>query len=78
MERTFNLKTLLTTYEVTGASVEITMEVNRILEHRHRMMQNAFSGATGQHVRMQFDVAGCNRDQTTCCANCRLRKSSAR
>ena len=64
MERTFNLKTLLTTYEVTGASVEeITMEVNRILEHRHRMMQNALSGATGQHVRMQFDVAGCNRDQ---------------
>ncbi len=64
MERTFNLKTLLTTYEVTGPSVEeISMEVNRILEHRHRMMQNALSGATGQHVRMQFDVAGCNRDQ---------------
>jgi putative Mg2+ transporter-C (MgtC) family protein len=64
MERTFNLKTLLTSYEVTGASVEeITLEVNRILEHRHRMMQNALSGATSQHVRMQFDVAGCNRDQ---------------
>jgi putative Mg2+ transporter-C (MgtC) family protein len=64
MERTFNLKTLLTSYEVTGASVEeITLEVNRILEHRHRMMQNAVSGATSRHVRMQFDVAGCNRDQ---------------
>src|ERR1022692_4221923 len=64
MERTFNLKTLLISYEVTGASVEeITQEVNRILEHRHRMMQNVLSGNTGRHVRLQFDVSGCNRDQ---------------
>ena len=64
LELTFNLKTLLTTYEVTGSSVEeITLEVNRILEHRHRMMQNVLSGNTGQHVRLQFDVYGCNRDQ---------------
>jgi hypothetical protein len=49
---------------VTGASVEeITQEVNRILERRHRMMQNVLSGSTGQHVRLQFDVSGCNRDQ---------------
>jgi hypothetical protein len=27
------------------------------------MMQNVLSGDTGQHVRMQFDVAGCDRDQ---------------
>jgi putative Mg2+ transporter-C (MgtC) family protein len=64
LELTFNLKTLLTTYEVTGASVEeITQEVNRILERRHRMMQNTVSGATGRHVRLQFDALGCNRDQ---------------
>ncbi|MGA8441186.1 MAG: MgtC/SapB family protein [Candidatus Sulfotelmatobacter sp.] len=64
LELTFNLKTLLTSYEVTGASVEeITLEVNRILEHRHRMMQNVLSGNTGQHVRLQFDVSGCNRDK---------------
>jgi putative Mg2+ transporter-C (MgtC) family protein len=64
LEQTFNLKTLLNSYEVTGGSVqEITQEVNRILEHRHRMMQNVLSGSTGQHVRLQFDVAGCNRDQ---------------
>jgi putative Mg2+ transporter-C (MgtC) family protein len=64
LELTFNLKTLLTTYEVTGPSVEeITLEVNRILEHRHRMMQNVVSGSTSQHVRLQFDVAGCRRDQ---------------
>src|SRR6202158_1224365 len=64
LERTFNLKTLLICYEVTGGSVEeITQEVNRILEHRHRMMQNVLSGNTGQHVRLQFDVSCCNRDQ---------------
>ena len=64
LELTFNLKTLLTSYEVTGASVdEITEEVNRILEHRHRMMQNVLTGSTGQHVRLQFDVSGCNREQ---------------
>jgi putative Mg2+ transporter-C (MgtC) family protein len=64
LEQTFNLKTLLTGYEVTGGSVdEISQEVNRILEHRHCMMQNIVSGNTGQHIRMQFDVAGCNRDQ---------------
>lgn len=64
LELTFNLKTLLISYEVTGASVEeITQEINRILEHRHRMMQNVLTGSTSQHVRLQFDVAGCNRDQ---------------
>jgi len=64
LERTFNLKTLLTCYEVTGGSVEeITQEVNRILERQHRMMQNVLSGNTGQHIRLQFDVAGCNREQ---------------
>jgi putative Mg2+ transporter-C (MgtC) family protein len=64
MERTFNLKTMLVCYEVTGASVEqISQEVNRILERQHRMMQNVVSGNTGQHVRVQFDIPGCNRDQ---------------
>jgi putative Mg2+ transporter-C (MgtC) family protein len=64
LELTFNLKTLLNSYEVTGGSVEeITKEVNRILEPCHRMMQNVLSGDTGQHVRVQFDVSGCNREQ---------------
>jgi putative Mg2+ transporter-C (MgtC) family protein len=63
-ELTFNLKKLMTSYEVTGANVEeITQEVNRILEHYHRMMQNVVSGSTGQHVRLQFDVTACNREQ---------------
>lgn len=64
LEETFNLKILLSTYEVTGPSVEqISNEVNRILEVHHRLMQNINSGSTGQHVRLQFDVDGCSREQ---------------
>jgi putative Mg2+ transporter-C (MgtC) family protein len=64
LEETFNLKVLLSSYEVTGASVEeISNEVNRILECHHRLMQNVNTGSTGQHVRLQFDVDGCNREQ---------------
>ncbi len=64
LERTFNLKTILTTYEVTGNNVDqITQELHRILERRHRMMQNVMNGNTGQHVRLQFDVPGCNSEQ---------------
>jgi putative Mg2+ transporter-C (MgtC) family protein len=64
LELTFNLKTLLTSYEVTGASVEeVTQEVNRILERSHRMMQNVESASTTQHVRLQFDVSGSSREQ---------------
>ena len=66
LERNLNLKTLLVSYEVTGASVEqISQEVNRILEREHRMMQNVVSGSTPKHVRLQFDVSGCNRDHKT-------------
>ena len=64
MEETFNIKLLMMTYEVSGASVEvISNEVNRILESHHRLMKNMCSGNTDQHVRMQFDVEGCSREQ---------------
>jgi putative Mg2+ transporter-C (MgtC) family protein len=64
VERTFSLKSFLFTYEVTGGSVEeISAEVNRILEPSHRMMLNVASASTPQHVRLQFDLAACNRDQ---------------
>jgi putative Mg2+ transporter-C (MgtC) family protein len=64
LEETFNLKLLLSSYEVTGESVEqVSNEVNRILEGHHRLMQNVNSGSTGDHVRLQFDVEGCNREQ---------------
>jgi putative Mg2+ transporter-C (MgtC) family protein len=64
LEETFNVKLLMSCYEVTGASIEeISREVNRILESHHRLMQNMNTGNTGQHVRLQFDVEGCNREQ---------------
>jgi putative Mg2+ transporter-C (MgtC) family protein len=64
LEETFNLKLLFSSYEVTGASVEeISNEVTRILESQHRLMQNIAIGNTGQHVRLQFDVEGRNREQ---------------
>jgi len=64
LEETFNLKLLMSSYEVTGGSLdEITNEVNRILEQHHRLMQNVATGSTGAHVRLQFDVEGCNREQ---------------
>jgi putative Mg2+ transporter-C (MgtC) family protein len=64
LEITFNLKQLVVSYEVTGASVEeITQEVNRILEREHRMMRNELTANTGQHLRLQFDVDGCNQEQ---------------
>ena len=64
LEQNFNLKTLLMSYEVKGASVdEVSQEVNRILECEHPMMQNVVSGNTGQYIRLQFDVIGCHREQ---------------
>jgi len=63
-EENLNIKLLMASYEVTGASVEeINQELNRILETHHRLMQNVISGNTGQHVRLQFDVEGRSRDQ---------------
>src|SRR5215475_14461442 len=63
-EENLNVKLLLSSYEVTGANLEeISQEVNRILEPHHRMMQNVLTASTGQHVRLQFDVEGCNREQ---------------
>jgi len=64
LEETFNLKLLLTSYEVTGNTVEeVSVEVNRILERGHRMMQNVETASTGAHIRVQFDVEGCQREQ---------------
>jgi putative Mg2+ transporter-C (MgtC) family protein len=64
LEETLNVKLLLTSYEVTGVSVdEISNEVTRILEARHRFMENIESANTGHHIRLQFDVEGSNREQ---------------
>ncbi len=63
-ERNLNVKPVISSYEVAGTSLEeMTRELNRILEIHHRMMQNVLTGDTGQHIRLQFDVEGCNREQ---------------
>jgi putative Mg2+ transporter-C (MgtC) family protein len=64
LEETFNVKLLVSSYEVTGMTVEeMSNEVNRILEPHHRLMDNISTGNTGRHIRLQFDVEGCNREQ---------------
>jgi putative Mg2+ transporter-C (MgtC) family protein len=64
IEESFNVKLLISSYEVTGGSVdEISNEVTRILEAHHRLMLNINTGNTGKHIRLQFDVEGCSREQ---------------
>jgi putative Mg2+ transporter-C (MgtC) family protein len=64
VEESFNIKLLMSSYEVTGPSLDtMNREVNRILESQYRMMQNPLSGETPDHIRLQFDVAGCADEQ---------------
>jgi putative Mg2+ transporter-C (MgtC) family protein len=64
LERKFSLKSMLVTYEVTGANAEgLLVEVNRVLDQVHGTMQNVrVAGATG-HVRVLFCVDGPREDQ---------------
>jgi len=55
IEEVLNVKLLLSSYEVTGASVEeISAEVNQILEGHHRLMQNISTGKHGVPHPLQF------------------------
>jgi putative Mg2+ transporter-C (MgtC) family protein len=64
-ERKLNIKPLVNSYEVTGGSVDdIKAEVNRTLECVHAMMENVLVAETRQHVRLQFDLEGTNKEQT--------------
>jgi putative Mg2+ transporter-C (MgtC) family protein len=63
-EQRLNLKLAVHTYEVTGKSVDdIKAEVNRALECIHAMMDNVLVAETRQHIRLQFDLAGTNKEQ---------------
>jgi putative Mg2+ transporter-C (MgtC) family protein len=65
-EEQFGLKTAIRSYEVAGRTAdEITLEINRVLESVHSMMQNVQVAVTTQHVRLQFDLQGTHRDQET-------------
>jgi putative Mg2+ transporter-C (MgtC) family protein len=63
-EQRLNLKLAVHTYEVTGTSLDaIKDEVNSALERVHAMMDNVLVAETRQHVRLQFDLEGTNKEQ---------------
>jgi putative Mg2+ transporter-C (MgtC) family protein len=63
-EQKLNLKLVVHSYEVTGRSAEdIRAEVNSALECIHGMMDNVHVAETRQHVRLQFDLEGTQREQ---------------
>lgn len=63
-EERFGLKTAVRGYEVAGHNTEeITIEINRILESIHAMMQNVQVATTQEHVRFHFELEGTRRDQ---------------
>ncbi len=64
IERQFNLKLLVYSYEITGQnSDEMTTEINGILERVHSMAQNIQLASTRQHIRMQFEVEATHKEQ---------------
>lgn len=64
LERRFAMKSVLMTYEVTGATAELMLiEGNRILDEAHNTMQNVRVGGTAGHVRVLFSVDGPREDQ---------------
>lgn len=65
LEGRFALKTMITAFEVTGASVEAMLgEVNRILEHEKLAMHNVHLAAMNGQSRLIFGV-DCGREEQT-------------
>lgn len=64
LERRFGMKSMLMTYEVTGANAEsILVETNRVLDEAHNTMQNVRVAGAAGHVRVMFTVDGAHEDQ---------------
>jgi putative Mg2+ transporter-C (MgtC) family protein len=64
MEKHFGLKSLLTTYEVTGPSAELIIaELNRIMDRQRQTMQNLRAAAVDGHSRVVFSVDASENDQ---------------
>jgi putative Mg2+ transporter-C (MgtC) family protein len=58
------LKSMLVTYEVTGANTEgLLIETNRVLDQVHGTMQNVRVAGNAGHVRVMFTVDGPRADQ---------------
>jgi len=64
LERRFAMKSVLMTYEVTGANAEsVLIEGNRILDEAHTTMQHVRVAGSAGHVRVLFCVDGPQEDQ---------------
>jgi putative Mg2+ transporter-C (MgtC) family protein len=64
LEKKFGMKSMLVTYEVTGANAEsILVEANRVLDQAHSTMQNVRVAGAAGHVRVMFAVDGPREDQ---------------
>ena len=65
LEARFNLKPMLSTYEVSGPSVDdMITEVNRILGDDQKTMQSVHLVRSNDIHRLQFSVTGTRREQT--------------
>ena len=63
-EEKFGLKTAVHGYEVSGRTAdEVTLELNRLLESVHVMMDDVQIAPTPQHVRVHFELEATRRDQ---------------
>ncbi len=64
LERKFALRSMLVTYEVTGASAEtVLVEANRVLDQARATMQNVRVAGSSGHVRVLFTVDGSHDEQ---------------
>lgn len=63
-EQKLNIKLAVHSYEVIGHNVDdMKAEVNGLLECVHGMMDNVHVAETRQHIRLQFDLEGTNKEQ---------------
>jgi putative Mg2+ transporter-C (MgtC) family protein len=64
LEQRFGIKSMLVTYEVTGAGAEaVLIEANRLLDEVHTTMQSVRVAGSAGHVRVLFNVDGLHEDQ---------------
>ena len=64
VETRMALRSMLVTYEVTGAAAEgLLSEANRVLDQVHATMQNVRVAGNAGHVRVLFSVDGAREDQ---------------
>jgi putative Mg2+ transporter-C (MgtC) family protein len=76
MEHAFSLKSLITTYEVTGHNVDgMLREVNRLLDAEQLTMQSVHIASVDQDFRLVFAV-DCEREQQSV-FSIRLHESNA-